>query len=149
MARRRQVALAFAIAAVFGSSVGGALRVGSQEPATRPATATEAAFCVANYDQLGPINGDCTTVVLAGDIQEDDPWGRWDCRTMGNHVCGSAKGPIIHFNLGGELHGFELNAPNRPACRVEPSNTREGFEVIFYMDQAKADQAGFEVRCPL
>jgi len=75
-------------------------------------------------------------------IEEDDP--RWDCKTMGNHICGE----IIWFNVGGELQGYELNAPSRPACRVEPSNTRVGYEVIFYPNQDQADDIGFEVTCP-
>lgn len=140
---RRAVLAAFAAAALLAS--GAAHQAPAQDPGTRPATATEAAFCVANYDLYGPINGDCNTVLLGGEIQEDDPWGRWNCMTMGNHICGS----VIYFNLGGELHGFEVNAPNRPACRVEPSSTRAGFEVIFYGDHAKADQAGFEVTCAI
>lgn len=118
----------------------------STPASTRPATAGEAAFCQANYEQLGPITGDCHKVPLAGGIEEDDPWGRWDCRTMGNHVCGST----IYFNLAGQLHGFDLNAPDRPGCFAEPSATHAGFEVIWYgRISAHTDEFGFEVNCPM
>lgn len=74
--------------------------------------------------------------------QEDEPC--WDCQTMGNHVCG--PNPLIAVK--GEL--YELRAPNRPGCFVEPSNTVDGFEIILYPDIAAVNSAdlGFEVPCP-
>lgn len=118
---------------------------------THPATPNERAFCLAHLEKLGPITGDCGVVPTFGEILEDDPWGRWDCRTMGNHMCGDANGNVtIYFNLGGELHGFEVNAPDRPACIVEPSNVKGGFEVIFYPAMSMwGGEFGFEVDCPI
>ncbi len=139
------------------------------EPSTtRPAYPYEARFCQDNYDQLGPITGDCTVVPLAGyvtpdgtvldgSIQEDDPYGRWDCRTMGNHVCGDENGNLTLYitYADGNIHGFELSAPDRPGCFMEPSNTRAGYEVIFYTHisgrgapEFIGDPLGFEVNCP-
>lgn len=50
------------------------------------------------------------------------------------------------------VHGelYEINAPNRPGCFVEPSATVEGFEVIFYPDMGLRNDIdlGFEVSCP-
>lgn len=138
---KKAIVAAFAAAGIlaFGSPAG------APTATTRPATPTERSFCQANYDLLGPITEDCSQVPLSGSIEEDDPWGRWDCRTMGNMMCGE----LIYFNIGGQLHSYGVNAPNRPACIVEPSNTREGYEVIFYMDMAKwGGEFGFEVNCP-
>lgn len=112
---------------------------------TRAATPDEHAFCLAHPDE-GPITGDCAVVPLAGDITEDDPWGRWDCRTNGNHTCSG----LIFFRIGGEFWTYEVNDPHRPACFVQPSSTREGFEVIFSWDLARfTDELGFEVNCPI
>lgn len=69
----------------------------------------------------------------------------WDCRTMGNHVCGST----IWFNIGGELQGYEVDAPDRPACWAEPSTTPDGYEVIFYPAGGGGQHGGFEVVCPI
>ena len=133
----------FAIEPPVGPTLGPAL--------TRPASAAEAAFCEANLELLGPITGDCGIVPLAGGIEEDDPWGRWDCRTMGNNICGTT----IFFDMDGEWRGFALNDRHRPACFVEPSNTPAGFEIIFYSRMSGrgapehlGDPLGFEVRCP-
>lgn len=118
---------------------------------TRAATADEASFCLAHLETLGPITGDCNVVPLGGELFEDDPWGRWDCRTMGNHICGD----LIFFNIGGELHAYDLNAPDRPGCFMEPSNRRQGWEIIFYSrisgrgaPEYIGDPLGFEVGCP-
>lgn len=120
----------------------------------RLATLEEEGFCLAHFDTLGPVTGDCLLVPVDGlySVEEDDPWGRWDCHTMGNHTCGD----LIFFNLGGELHGFDVNAPDRPTCFVEPSSTPAGFEVIFYSNMSGrgapeylGDPLGFEVNCPI
>jgi hypothetical protein len=90
-----------------------------------------------------------TTTTTTTTINEDDP--RWDCRTMGNHQCGTT----LYFNLDGELYGFDVNAPDRPGCFVEPSNTKAGYEVVFYSrisgrgaPEFLGDPLGFEVTCP-
>lgn len=137
------------------------------EPSTtRPATPYEAAFCQEHIEVYGPVTGDCTVIPLPGyilpdgatydgTIYEDDAFGRWDCRKMGNHICNVDGDLIIYFDLGGELHGFELSAPDRPACFMEPSNTAEAWEIIFYSRMSGrgapeyiGDPLGFEVNCP-
>lgn len=55
---------------------------------TRSATAQEMLFCEANWDTLGPITNNCGYVPLWGGIEEDDAFGRWDCRLDGNGLCG-------------------------------------------------------------
>lgn len=62
---------------------------------------------------------------------------------MGNRVCG----PDL-IAVHGEL--YEVSAPNRPGCFVEPSDSVDGFEVILYPDIAAVNPAdlGFEVPCP-
>lgn len=119
---------------------------------TRSATPAESAFCLANYDRLGPITHNCARVSLWGTIEEDDPWGRWDCRTMGNHICGST---IFFVHADGSIHGYELNAPDRPGCFMEPSSAAGGFEIIGYSAISGRDapeylgsEFGFEVPCP-
>lgn len=95
-----------------------------------------------NGSDAGPTT--TTTTV----ITEDEP--RWDCRTMGNHICGEpdAGHLVIYFTLGDQVHGFDLNAPDRPGCFVEPSDTPAGYEVIFRPDISQDDDLGFEVVCP-
>lgn len=123
---------------------------------TRPATADEVAFCLANLDTLGPASGDCRTVPLTGPLYEDDPWGRWDCRTMGNRTCGDGAGNLtIWFDVDGELQGFDVNDPHRPGCFMEPSTTAVGYEVIRYSrisgrgaPEYIGDPLGFEIPCP-
>lgn len=122
----------------------------------RLATPAEAAFCEAHLETLGPITGDCLVVPKVGTIHEDDPWGRWDCRTMGNHTCGDGAGNLtIWFEVDGALQGFDVNDPHRPGCFVEPSDTPEGYDVIHYSrisgrgpPEYIGDPLGFEVRCP-
>jgi hypothetical protein len=125
-------------------------------PTTRTATADERAFCEATIELFGPITGDCAVVPLWGSIEEDDPWGRWDCARQGNHICDTPDGLVIYFNIGGQLEGFYLDAPDRPGCFMEPSNTPDGWEVIFYSrisgrgaPEFIGDPLGFEVRCQL
>jgi hypothetical protein len=79
---------------------------------------------------------------MTKDIQEDDPWGRWDCATMGNRVCA----PTAPLN-------FELTS--RPGCFMEPSSTPDGWEIIWYPNISvrgtpgfPADEFGFEIPCP-
>jgi hypothetical protein len=156
MKLRRAVLAAFAAAAMTACGAGGvngrAARVTSTTvPVDRPATEDERSFCEAHFDVLGPINNDCSRVVLAGEIQEDDPWGRWDCRVMGNRQCGST----LWFTVEGMLQGFDINDPHRPGCFVEPSNVVAGFEIIHYSrisgrgaPEFIGDPLGFEVRCP-
>jgi hypothetical protein len=45
---------------------------------------------------------------------------------------------------------YDINAPDRPACWMEPSNTPEGYEVILYPRLSMHNDAdlGFEVSCP-
>lgn len=45
---------------------------------------------------------------------------------------------------------YDINAPDRPACWMEPSNTPEGYEVILYPHLSMHNDAdfGFEVSCP-
>ena len=108
---------------------------------TRPATLAERAFCEANYDLFGPMTGDCNVVPLGCEITEDDAWGRWDCASMGNRVCGST------IYVGGT--GYHVNDRHRPGCFMEPSKTPNGWEVIFYPSITEhADEFGFEVPCP-
>lgn len=55
----------------------------------RPASAHEENVCQQNSLRgQGPNSNDCSRVPLGGKIHEDDPWGRWNCRTMGNQICG-------------------------------------------------------------
>lgn len=123
---------------------------------TRAATTDEAAFCLAHLETLGPITGDCNVVPVGGTLYEDDPWGRWDCRTMGNRTCGDGAGNLtIWFEIDGALQGFDINDPHRPGCFVEPSTTVAGYEVIAYSrisgrgaPEYLGDPLGFEVRCP-
>ncbi len=154
---KRLIAAAFAALALTASaSPAGAPTL---PEGTRYATSAEQTFCQANWDTLGPITGDCRIVplLLEGDsISEDDPWGRWVCETMGNHICNVDGVLVIYFNIDGQLHGYELNAPDRPGCFVEPSNTAAGFEVIFYSrisgrgaPEFIGDPLGFEVNCRL
>lgn len=89
----------------------------------------------------GPASGDCQHLP-DGPISEDDPWGRWDCSTMGNRVCA----PTAPLN-------FELTS--RPGCFMEPSSTSDGWEIIWYPDISKrgtsgfpSDEFGFEIPCP-
>lgn len=81
-------------------------------------------------------------------ITEDDP--RWDCRTMGNFICGDGHGNLtIWFQEGDGLAGYDVNDPHRPGCFVEPSNTPEGHETIYYAYISdRTDPLGFEVPCP-
>lgn len=69
----------------------------------------------------------------------------WTCEVMGNHTCGST---IYFVHSDGSLHGYDVNAPSRPACFVEPSDNRNGYDVTFYpnMDE-RTDHLGFEVTC--
>lgn len=115
-------------------------------PTVRLATLDEEGFCLANLDTLGPVTGDCLLVPVDGlySLEEDDAWGRWDCRTMGNRICGE----IIYFDFGGELYGWNVNG-DRPACFVEPDDTTAGYSVYFYpkLSQEPAREFGFEVNC--
>lgn len=83
-------------------------------------------------------------------ITEDDIYGRWDCRTMGNFICGDGHGNLtIWFQEGDGLAGYDVNDPHRPGCFVEPSNTPEGHETIYYAYISdRTDPLGFEVPCP-
>lgn len=130
--------------------------VTSTVASTRAATPDEAAFCLAHLEDFGPVTGDCNVVPIGGTLYEDDAWGRWDCRTMGNRVCGDGAGNLtIWFEIGGTLSGFDVNDPHRPGCFVEPADTPEGYDVIFYSrisgrgaPEFIGDPLGFEVRCP-
>lgn len=77
-------------------------------------------------------------------LEEDDP--NWDCRTMGNHICGST----IYFHLGNEWIGWPLDSTERPSCWMEPSSTPEGYEVILYdhLRLVPPNEVGFEIPCP-
>lgn len=152
---RRAVLAAFAAAASLAFSAGPAAAPTLPE-GTRYASSAERSFCDANWDTLGPITGDCRIVPLLGELYEDDAWGRWVCETMGNHICNVDGVLVIYFNIGGQLHGYELSDPHRPGCFVEPSNTAAGYEVIFYSrisgrgaPEFIGDPLGFEVNCPL
>lgn len=83
-----------------------------------------------------------TTVAAPVHLEEDDPG--WDCRVMGNHICGE----VIFFDFGGQLHAWNVNG-DRPACFVEPDDTVAGFSVYFYpkLSQEPAREFGFEVPC--
>lgn len=155
---------AIILVAIVLASCGDEFRRSSRRPptttttvaTTRAASADEANFCLAHLDTLGPITGDCNVVPVGGTLFEDDPWGRWDCRTMGNRTCGDGAGNLtIWFEVDGTLSGFDVDDPHRPGCFVEPSNTPEGYEVIFYSrisgrgpPEFIGDPLGFEVRCP-
>lgn len=57
----------------------------------RPATEYEEHVCQENTIRGdGPAHDDCS-LVPTGPIYEDDPWGRWNCATMGNRVCGPPR----------------------------------------------------------
>lgn len=118
----------------------------------RPRVSVLAAFAAASFcvgaattsPAVRPPGGPSAIEAPDRVIEEDDP--AWDCTTMGDHQCGS----LIYFNLGGELHAFEINAPDRPGCFVEPSSARGGFEVFFYPRISGRDEPlGFEVTCPI
>lgn len=152
--RRRAVIAAFAAAALAGcagASGREARVVPTTVPVDRPATELEEHFCQENFELLGPSSGDCSRVPLNAVLYEDDPWGRWDCRIMGNRQCGD----VLWFDLDGTLQGFDINDPHRPGCFIEPSNTETGWEIIFYSrisgrgaPEFLGDPLGFEVRCP-
>lgn len=155
--RRSAIVAAFALALSGCSHSNVAPSTSTTVPAgTRQAYAQEMLSCENTWDVRGPITGNCGYVPLYGEIQEDDPWDRWDCKINGNHICGDPiHGLVIWFNLNGELQGYELNAPDRPGCFVEPSDTRDGYEVIFYSHisgrgapEFLGDELGFEVPCP-
>lgn len=108
---RASVRLAFAAAALAAASAasfalgqvasagaehGAAYLARGTATATRQATAGEERFCLAN---LGPNTGSCSRVPLFGTPYEDDPWGRWDCRTMGNRQCGDLLGDPLGFEV--------------------------------------------------
>jgi len=38
------------------------------------------------------------TLASSAQISEDDP--RWDCRTMGNHICGTPSGNVLYVEIG-------------------------------------------------
>ena len=69
---------------------------GSSEapPGLRRTTEREQHICHENsYRGNGPWTSDCDHVLvdeLGNDIEitEDDPYGRWNCATMGNQICG-------------------------------------------------------------
>lgn len=143
--RRLRLSLAgMAVSMLVIGFFAGALATPS--PTSRPATSQERQFCLDNFEKLGPASGDCTKVPLnATVISEDDPYGRFNCVTMGNHQCGE----VLFFNMEGQWQGYAIDAPNRPGCFVEPSKTVEGYEITFYEDIAyHGDILGFEIRCP-
>lgn len=64
------------------------LHQGSEAPPRLPATELQEHYCHERaYHGDGPADGICHTMPV-GPIYEDDPWGRWDCATMGNFICG-------------------------------------------------------------
>lgn len=161
------VRLAFAAAALvaagpLGYALGGVAAAGAEHGAAysahetftadRAATADEERFCLDNLELLGPASGDCSRVPLFGTLYEDDPWGRWDCRIMGNRQCGDL---LFFAAADGRLVGFHINDPHRPGCFVEPSSVRGGFEIIGFSrisgrgaPEYMGDPLGFEVPCP-
>lgn len=75
-----------------------------------------------------------------GKCHEDDPC--WDCTIMGNRICGTTiyvKG-----------RAYDINDEQRPGCFVEPSDTPEQYEVIYYphLSMEPDVQGGFEIACP-
>lgn len=60
----------------------------------------------------------------------------------------STPDPYEYVTVQGQV--YQTNAPHRPACWVEPSETPDGFEVILYPDTAMHHDGdlGFEVACP-
>jgi hypothetical protein len=59
-----------------------------QAPPRLQATERQEHICQENaYRGEPPADGDCST--MPAEIQEDDPWGRWNCATMGNRICGN------------------------------------------------------------
>lgn len=115
---------------------------GSTEAPLRLPTEREYQTCAENSMRGdGPASGDCNAVPN-GPIAEDDPWGRFDCRTMGNLACTST----------GSLD-FELL--DRPGCFMEPANGLTGWTVVRYSNirgrgapEFLGDPLGFEVPCP-
>ena len=148
MKLRRAVLAAFAAAALAGCSGAGSAQVRND----RPATEQEEHFChESTFRGEPPASGDCSRVPLFDTIYEDDVNGRWDCRTMGNRICGST----IHVPVGDQIHAFDVNAPDRPGCFMEPSSTPQGWEIIYYSQisgrgapEFIGDPFGFEVPCP-
>jgi hypothetical protein len=94
-----------------------------------------------------------TTTSTVAIVEGDEGW---DCKTMGNHICGDGSGNLtIWFTIDGSLQGFDINDPHRPGCFIEPGNTETGYEIIFYSrisgrgaPEFIGDRLGFEVRCP-
>lgn len=61
------------------------------------ATELQEHICQENtYRGDGPADGICST--MPAEIHEDDPWGRWNCATMGNQLCGPPR--WLTFELG-------------------------------------------------
>lgn len=70
------------------SSIEAPLTLQGSSPEFRSATEREEQICMENSMRGdGPSTGDCRQVPT-GTIYEDDPWGRWNCATMGNRICG-------------------------------------------------------------
>lgn len=66
----------------------------TKAPAERKATEQEHYACqMSTLRGEPPRTGDCWKVPTDGPIYEDDVWGRWDCATMGNRICGPQRQP--------------------------------------------------------
>lgn len=99
-----------------------------------------------NIDQdrsLNPVPSPLSTTTLRTvpeRIHEGDD--AFICSTMGNRVCGDGALVVIHGSV------YEVSAPRRPGCFVEPNNRPAGYEVTEYDDiSTRTDDLGFEVPC--
>lgn len=103
-------------------------------PTLQAANELEQQVCQENaYRGDAPAYTDCSHLP-DGPIYEDDPWGRWDCRTMGNLTCG----PML-----------DLDQLDRPGCFIEPASTPNGWDIVRYTDiRQHTDEFGFEIPCP-
>lgn len=82
--------------------------------------------------------------VVAPKIDHNPHYGlTWTCQNAEQYI---ARGTQIIVQ--GE--SYDINAPDRPACFMEPSGTKEGYEVILYphLSMHHDGDLGFEVSCP-
>lgn len=152
MKLRRAVLAAFAATALGACGNASAATIGRATAV--PVSERQEHICQENTLRGEPsASGDCSRIPIAALFsapEEDDVYGRWDCRVMGNRQCADT----LFFTMAdGSLVGYHINDPTRPGCFVEPSNTPEGFEVIYRPNIYRpnisvGDGLGFEVRCP-
>lgn len=96
-------------------------------------------ICMENsYRGEPPANGDCRWIPNVVGITEDDPWGRFNCRTMDS--CGES---------------LYLTLLDRPGCFIEPAGPPDYYDIVYYSNiqsrgapEYLGDPLGFEVPCP-